>query len=75
MNTFKINKEFINNINELPSDAGVYKFLNKQNTPIYIGKAKNVRKRVKSYFLNNKKLSQKVRSLKKEATFFRNNSY
>ena len=69
MNTFKINKEFINNINELPSDAGVYKFLNKQNTPIYIGKAKNVRKRVKSYFLNNKKLSQKVRSLKKEATF------
>jgi excinuclease ABC subunit C len=37
----------------LPEDPGVYKFLDKLNNVIYIGKAKNLKKRVISYFNKN----------------------
>jgi excinuclease ABC subunit C len=35
----------------IPTQAGVYKYYSSQNELLYIGKAKNVRKRVSSYFL------------------------
>ena len=34
----------------LPSQSGVYRFLNKSGTVIYVGKAKNLKKRVTQYF-------------------------
>ena len=34
----------------LPSQPGVYRFLNKKGTIIYVGKAKDIKKRVASYF-------------------------
>ena len=37
-------------IKDLPHKPGVYKFLNSSNKIIYIGKAKNLKKRVSSYF-------------------------
>ncbi len=37
-------------LNSLPKKPGVYKFLDKSKNPIYIGKAKNLKKRVSSYF-------------------------
>ena len=37
-------------IKDLPHRPGVYKFLNSSNKIIYIGKAKNLKKRVSSYF-------------------------
>ncbi len=36
----------------LPSNPGVYQFLDSKNKIIYIGKAKNLKKRVNSYFSN-----------------------
>ncbi|MGL4394533.1 MAG: excinuclease ABC subunit UvrC [Brevinema sp.] len=36
--------------NELPESPGVYLYKNKDNQIIYIGKAKNIKKRVSSYF-------------------------
>ncbi len=39
-------------INSFPSSPGVYRFLNKDNDVLYIGKAKNLRARVKQYFQN-----------------------
>lgn len=36
----------------LPTKEGVYLFLDNSGTVIYVGKAKNLRKRVSSYFLN-----------------------
>jgi excinuclease ABC subunit C len=46
----------------LPSNPGCYLFKNNQKQIIYIGKAKNIRKRVKSYF-QKKELDPKTRSL------------
>ncbi len=38
---------------ELPKSPGVYKFLNNKNETIYVGKSKDLSKRVKSYFQKN----------------------
>lgn len=37
----------------LPNKPGIYQYLDQTNTIIYIGKAKNLRKRVSSYFTKN----------------------
>ncbi|NJD21570.1 MAG: excinuclease ABC subunit C [Melioribacter sp.] len=37
-------------INSLPSSPGIYQFLNEKGKVIYVGKAKNLRNRVRSYF-------------------------
>jgi len=51
----------VNNIDDIirdklkrsPQEPGVYQFLNSEGEIIYIGKAKNLKNRVKSYFLKN----------------------
>ena len=48
-----------NKLNQLPKEPGVYHFYNKQQKIIYIGKAKNLKNRVKSYFQNKNSLSSK----------------
>nr|WP_319998476.1 excinuclease ABC subunit UvrC [uncultured Draconibacterium sp.] len=40
-------------ISVLPNKPGIYQYLDQSNTIIYIGKAKNLRKRVSSYFSKN----------------------
>ncbi len=47
----------------LPLAPGVYQFLDRSGTIIYVGKAKSLRKRVSSYFVRNKDHSAKVRVL------------
>ncbi len=42
-------------INSLPTLPGVYLFKNKDNTIIYVGKAKSIKNRVRSYFQNKDK--------------------
>ena len=37
-------------ITEVPSDPGIYRWLNKDGEVLYVGKAKNLRNRVRSYF-------------------------
>ena len=45
----------------LPLLPGVYRFLNKDESVIYVGKAKNLRNRVSQYFQSNENLSPKTR--------------
>ena len=45
----------------LPLKPGVYQFLDRTGTIIYVGKAKSLRKRVSSYFIQNKDHAPKVR--------------
>ena len=47
----------------LPLSPGVYQFLDKSGTVIYVGKAKSLRKRVSSYFVQNRDHTPKVRVL------------
>ena len=48
---------------KLPQKPGVYQFLDEKNTPIYIGKAKKLRDRVKSYFFKDLRLGVKTTSM------------
>ena len=52
-------------IRELPSKPGVYYFHDKKGKVIYVGKAKNLKKRINSHFSNNKPNRQKQEFLKK----------
>ena len=56
--------DIINLVNHLPNNPGVYQFLNSDNVIIYVGKAKSLKKRVKSYFKQNHK-DRKTNSLVK----------
>ncbi|HUN13755.1 MAG TPA: excinuclease ABC subunit UvrC [Alistipes sp.] len=47
----------------LPLSPGVYQFVDRSGTIIYVGKAKSLRKRVSSYFVQSKEHSAKVRVL------------
>ncbi|MFZ1517316.1 MAG: excinuclease ABC subunit UvrC [Ignavibacteriaceae bacterium] len=48
-----MNPKLETNLKNLPSSPGVYQFLNKNGKVIYVGKAKNLKNRVRSYFQEN----------------------
>jgi excinuclease ABC subunit C len=64
-----LRKDVIAFLTKLPKDPGIYKFIGRNKSPIYIGKAKNIRKRVSSYFQNSKDKPQKIVNLMDEAEF------
>ncbi|MBI2031088.1 MAG: excinuclease ABC subunit UvrC [Candidatus Levybacteria bacterium] len=47
----------------ISSNPGIYLFLDKKNNVLYIGKAKNLKKRVGSYFIKNVSLGPKTQKL------------
>ncbi len=50
----------------LPENPGIYQFLDKEGQIIYVGKAKNLKKRVSSYFTRDSSLTGKVRVMVKK---------
>lgn len=57
--------------NMLPSEPGVYQFLDQKGQIIYVGKAKSLRSRVSSYFVNSHDHSPKVRAMVAQITSIR----
>lgn len=47
----------------MPSNPGIYLFLDQEGSVLYVGKAKNLKKRVASYFINNSSLLEKTKIL------------
>ncbi len=54
-------------IRTLPTQPGVYMYKNARGEVIYVGKAKNLRSRVRSYFLDAAQANAKTGSLMREA--------
>jgi excinuclease ABC subunit C len=52
----------------LPTEPGVYLFKDVLGTIVYVGKARSLRQRVKSYFLENRSMDAKTGSLVREIT-------
>lgn len=58
----KVSSNYIpTNIPNLPNKPGVYLFSNKKEEIIYVGKAKSIKKRVRSYFSNKTSLTGKTK--------------
>ena len=55
-----IKKTVLNLYARLPTTSGVYQFLDSQHLPIYIGKAVNLRARVKQHFTDNKNRKEQL---------------
>jgi excinuclease ABC subunit C len=53
-------------VKRLPGSPGIYKFFNADDDLIYVGKAKNIRKRVASYFNKNAGVNRKTLRLVSE---------
>lgn len=56
-------KKFESKLEQLPAEPGVYYFFNKNDKVIYVGKAKVLKERVKSYFTGSTYPSSKVARL------------
>ena len=68
-NPIRLEGKKTKNLNFLPAKPGIYRFLNSNKKVIYIGKAKDLRKRIKSYFSGSKPQSRKLKRLKFESFF------
>ena len=71
--TVKIKESLRENISSLPNAPGVYYFINNRGKVIYVGKAKSLRDRIRSYFSSAapkkaKKIISQAKSLKIEIT-------
>jgi len=69
----KLSKDMSESLYSLPDAPGVYYFLNKKNEIIYIGKAKSLKDRVKSYFASTatgktKRIVKQAAQIKTEIT-------
>ncbi len=58
-------------VSQLPHSPGVYQFVDHSGTIIYVGKAKSLKKRVSSYFVDNRDHSAKVRVLVRQVVEIR----
>jgi excinuclease ABC subunit C len=54
-------------LDNLPTDPGVYKFLDDEDSVLYVGKAKNLRSRVRTYFQQSRQRDGRIEVMVKKA--------
>ncbi len=59
----KKQQELLEKIKRLPHKPGIYMLKTKDNKILYIGKAKNLKNRVSSYFQRSQKINEKIKAL------------
>ena len=64
------NDEFRERVMNLPTKPGIYQYFNSEDKIIYVGKAKNLRNRVKSYFQQGRYLDAKTKVLLTHISYF-----
>lgn len=60
-------KDYKEMLDKIPTEPGIYKYMDEDGTILYVGKAKNIRKRIGSYFGEKKNQLYKTRSLVRNA--------
>ena len=59
--------DFKNLVDTIPHLPGVYRFVDKEGKILYVGKAKDLRKRLSNYFGSKKNMAHKTKVLTKHA--------
>jgi len=60
---YPISEQLQDQLDRLPDNPGIYQYFDDSGTIIYVGKAKNLKKRVQSYFMKDHEESPKTRIL------------
>jgi DNA polymerase-3 subunit epsilon len=60
LNQKKVANKYLKIIDELPTETGVYYLYNKEGVIIYIGKSKNIKKRVLTHLTSSNKKAEKI---------------
>ena len=58
----------VQKLDALPTDPGVYKFLDADESVLYVGKAKNLRSRVRTYFQSSRQRDGRIEVMVQKAT-------
>ncbi|MCE2962452.1 MAG: excinuclease ABC subunit UvrC [Chitinophagales bacterium] len=59
-------EEFLSMRDTLPEQPGVYRYFDEEENWLYVGKAKNIKKRVSQYFLENKIVASRIKLMVKQ---------
>ena len=57
----------VQKLDALPTDPGVYKFLDDEESVLYVGKAKNLRNRVRTYFQSSRQRDGRIEVMVQKA--------
>jgi len=65
----QVDTKLLKLLEDLPKEAGVYFFYNENDELLYVGKSKNIYKRVNQHFTNTSSKSKSLQKLTEEVTF------